>query len=59
MIARDPQEKDASHELSVKFQGPAVSRYVEVLLLLNLTTWVFLLCKDSKSHYGINVFIFK
>lgn len=47
---------DASHKTKINFQGQAVPTYVEILPLTNLNIWVLFICK---SHYGINVFIFK
>ena len=55
----DPREEDASHETRIKFQGLAFPSYRMLLPLPNLKIQVLFLCKDSKSHYGINVFIFK
>lgn len=58
-IAMGPQEEDPSYQMRTKFQGIAVLHYVETQPSTNLKIWGLFLCKDSKSHCGINVFIFK
>lgn len=59
VTAKHPQGKDASREMRTKFQGRAVPHYVGILPFPHLKTSISFLCKDSKSHYGINVFLFK